>query len=603
MLKHHELVSQNKCYIRYKNFCYKTFISVAIIIKNGIWRRKSMDKKFVIGILIIVLCATVLPGAGQPTKKAGVEQQNVQSSTSGRGPIDSWPMFRYEPGNTGYTTSRSPEMDHLVWKHQISSGNFGSTPILSGNKLYMSTGWYYKQRSKTLDLTTHPLSAIEFLQDLLKNQHDVTSGVFCLDAKTGAQLWTHPMFAPLDPAVINDKLYLTDMASYSDYSILYCLDTQTGNTVWQKQIDQVVLSPTIVADNKIYLGCLDLYSYQGSFKCYDLNGNFLWNYILQPYEAIWFSAPAVSGGYVYFFTFNMYEGGGRLCCLNAATGQFIWSKSIFSVIPYYYFYQEISPACANGKVYAIDLNFYSYTGYLKCFNGATGSLIWSYPFGSAVPISTPAVTDDSIFLLASYFSTPTGFLYAINSENGTLRWTFPLSGSSYMLFGSPVCSSEKVILAPQLTKSLACFDQQTGTLDWEYMLDNETLGFPAISNGWIYIPDYMGNIYAFEDAVQIESVSGGFLGVHAKIQNIGNSTATNVTWGITVVGGALGFIDRSKGGTIQAIQLGESTTVRVMPIIGMGKVDITVSIHMPNTNTIKVVKHGLVLGFMTFITS
>jgi outer membrane protein assembly factor BamB len=494
-------------------------------------------------------------------------------------------------------------MNHLTWRHQISSGSVGTTPILSGGKLYMSTGWFYKQGSKSVDFMAHPLSAVEFLKDLLKSQYDATAGVYCLDAKTGVQLWSHPLTAPLDPAVINGKLYVSDSNIYSYASTLNCLDTQTGNTVWQKPIDQLILSPTIIADNKLYLGCLDLYSYQGTFRCYDLNGNPLWTYILPTFETMWFSAPAVAGGFVYFCTFNLYYGGGHLYCLNAATGQYVWSKQIFSVVPYYYSFQELSPVCAQGKVFAVDLDLYSYDSHLKCFNGATGSLVWEYSFGTTLPVSTPAVTSDSVFLVGSYQGGSEGWLYSLNPGNGTLRWRTAISGSSYMLSGSPVCSSDKVILAPQFTSSLGCFDQQTGAVDWEYMLENISAGFPSISDNWVYISDSTGVVYAFEDAVQIQSVSGGLLGVHAKIQNIGSTIAMNVTWGITVTGGALGLIDRSKSGVINDIPLGGSATVWLMPLLGIGKIQIVISVHLPNTNSIQVVKQGQVFGFLTVITS
>lgn len=109
-------------------------------------------------------------------------------------------------------------------------------------------------------------------------------------------------------------------------------------------------------------------------------------------------------------------------------------------------------------------------------------------------------------------------------------------------------------------------------------------------------------IYAFQDAVKIQSVAGGFLGVHAKIQNIGATAATNVTWGISVAGGALGLINRSKSGIIKEIPLVGSTTVRLMPLIGFGSIEIIVIVHLPNTNLMQIVKHGRILGFMTFIT-
>ncbi len=563
-----------------------------------------MDKTIVLGIALVILCGAVLPVTGQLPHKAGDNQQkNMEQQSAGGREADLWPMFRHDSGNTGYTTTDSPQMNHLAWKQQIGSET-SSTPILSGNNLYLSTGWYYKQRAKSVPLETTPRTIIESLKDYLKTltQYDPAAGVYCLNAQTGAQLWFHPMVGALDPALVNDRLYLADTDLYSYTSDLNCLDAQTGNVVWQKQLNQFALSPTIVADNKIYVGSLDIYTFQGAFRCFDLNGNQLWNYVLPPYEAMWYSAPAVSGGYAYFLTFNLYFGGGHLFCLNAATGQFLWSQPIFSMIPYYYFFQGISPVCSQGKVFAVDLDLYGYYGYLKCFNGATGSLLWVYATTPNLPVSPPAVTNDSVFLLTSDLSGSSGQLCALYSANGTVHWTNPITGTTYMVMGSPVCSAKNVILNLQFTNLLGSFDQQTGALNWEYTLDNETLGSASIGNGWLYISDYKGTVYAFQDAVAIQTVAGGFLGVHAKIQNIGSAIATNVSWSIAVTGGAFGQIDRSKSGTIKEIPLGESTTVRLMPLIGIGSIKIVVSVHLPNTNSIQTVKNGRILGFLTLVT-
>lgn len=390
---------------------------------------------------------------------------------------------------------------------------------------------------------------------------------------------------------------------YTYYSSLYCLDAETGNEDWQKPIGSLVLSPTIVADEKIYLGCLDLSSYYGSLKCFDINGNIKWTYPMGVYEIMWFTAPAVYNGKVYFITSNLYSYSGKLYCLDAETGQFIWSKPLSGS---WYWFGSSSPSCANGYVYAVDFNFYSYSGMLKCFDAETGEIQWTQNIGWS--FSTPAVCEESVFVTAFDIFSYNSWLYRINAETGTLIWKVPIPDFSYFFFSSsPIAADAKVFISPMgyysYSNNIYCYSIKDGSLVWNYALDHETMSALSIADEGVYATDCMGTIYAIEDVLKIKDISGGIMNVKAEIRNIGDYDFTDVSWSISVAGGMLGLINRTVTGTIPTLKAGDSKLVRAIPIFGFGKVEIIVTTTMPGINNIKKVKEGYVLGPLVIIPS
>jgi outer membrane protein assembly factor BamB len=564
-----------------------------------------MNKKIVVVVMMVVMIATAFPAAGLLPMKAGFTdqvKQIEQSILSKRGVNDVWPMFRHDAGNTGCSSFEAPFTNHTIWKKKITDEfHYGTTPILYADKIYVSTNWFYKSTPKmTNPFTDTPPSPSEIIQSLRCHDNDTSIGLYCLDAKTGEQRWFRPMAAPNDPAIVDGKLYITDVNYYSYLSSLYCLNATTGDVIWEKSVNALILSPTIVADQKIFLGCLDLYSYAGSVKCYDLSGSLLWNKPLSTYELIWFTAPAYSGGYLYFIATNLYSYfTGTLYCLNAATGQKMWSHSIFSLFIFYFGAQ--SAVSTDARVYVTDFDMNSYEGTLKCYDGATGNTVWTCHLGSVLSFVSPAVCGDSVYITGSDLYSYMNWLYRINVSNGMELWKVANPTPSAFGFGAVICSADKVVIVPDIyygdANELYCCDRLDGTVDWHYTADSYILGEPSIGDSRVYAAYQNGELYAFEDALKIQNISGGLLGVHAQLQNIDNTTSlTNITWNISVAGGYFGYIHRTRTGTITELKAGSSKTIRLLPILGMGKIEIVVKVSMPTIHPITKVKQGMALG-------
>jgi outer membrane protein assembly factor BamB len=480
-----------------------------------------IKKTLVFGIIILFIGGIIIPSIygnvsnmndikTVKTKDINNAIQNNARESHTMSNTDWWPMFRHDSGNTGSTTSVGPETNELLWKETITDEIYSAAPVIYNDRLYISTGWFYKTLELPKILDKSMFEAVDFteiLNDLITYNDEYFGGIYCLNADKGTNLWNYPLYAPNNPLIVDDKVYVTDLDLPSYDSSLYCLNAENGNLNWAKPVGGLALSPTIGADNKIFLGTLDYYSYSGSLKCFDFDGNSEWAYQLPENETIWFSAPAYCDGKVYFISVNMssyyyYELESKLYCLNADTGEYIWSQPISTLV---FYLGSSSPVCRDGKVFVVELEldyyYYNFESNLTCFNADTGSLIWKYTLGEYfLCLATPAVTQDSVFIagfdIYSYYS----WLYRI-STNGALVWKVPMPGIAY--FGSsssPICSANKVFLCPWeyygYAGEICCMEIGNGNLLWSYNLDYMTLAGASIADQRVYIADMIGNIYA-----------------------------------------------------------------------------------------------------------
>ena len=583
---------------------------------------KSLIKKaLVFGIIILFIGGLITPIiSGNISKNNNIKsvkniditnpiQSNSRESHTTSN-TDWWPMFRHDPGNTGCTTSIAPNTNQLCWKKKISDMMYSATPVVYNDRLYISTSSYYYDILEQLKITEKTMleapDFTEILKDLTTYKEEYNEGVYCLDADTGTELWNYPLYAPNDPLVVDNKIFVTAINISTASSSLYCLDAETGDNIWDKPVGGSVLSPTIGADNKIFLDCFNYYNFTDSLICLDFDGNSIWTYPLPKYEIICYSAPAYYDDKVYFITLDFHSYyQGKLYCLDADTGQYIWSQPIYTLIGYL---SSPSPVCKDGKVFAVDFNYYDYSSNLMCFDADTGNLTYKYPIGvySAV-LGTPAISQDSVFIVALDIFSSLSWLYKI-FINCTLDWKVMIpSGASPISFCSPVCSANKVIVYSldyyAYTSNIYCIEIENGNILWSYILDYPTMSNPSIADERAYIADYSGNIYAFEDELKINKISGSILCAKAEIKNKGASDLKNISWNIDVVGGIFDMIDKHTEGNIPTLQGNTSKTVRAFPIFGLGNVEIEVSVSMPGQSPIKKNLNGLVLGLIVIVKS
>jgi outer membrane protein assembly factor BamB len=219
----------------------------------------------------------------------------------------------------------------------------------------------------------------------------------------------------------------------------------------------------------------------------------------------------------------------------------------------------------------------------------------------------PAVCDGSVYASGFNIYGYNSYLYRLNANSGSIIWKTPLDFYSfYTLFSSPTCSKDCVFLGGgeffTYSTDIACFDQETGLIKWDHSLSDESMVTPSIADERVYIADVDGNVYAFEDKLDIGRISGSFLGVKAEFKNIAETNITDVEWLIMVRGGIFGGINTSFTGTIGFIDAGKSKVIRGYQIFGLGEVDIEVRTTMPGLDDILfMIAKGFVFGTILII--
>jgi len=146
------------------------------------------------------------------------------SITAGTAWGGDWPIYRGPNHNgisieTDWKANWGPDGPKQLWKKSIGMG-FSSITV-SNARAYM-TGNTGRKKSSADD------------KDI----------VFCLDANTGAKIWTHSFPCPLEPKyyeggtlsspIVDGKVVYT----ISKMGDLFCLDAATGKVVWQKNMNK-----------------------------------------------------------------------------------------------------------------------------------------------------------------------------------------------------------------------------------------------------------------------------------------------------------------------------------------------------------------------------
>jgi hypothetical protein len=120
--------------------------------------------------------------------------------------------------------------------------------------------------------------------------------------------------------------------------LLYCLDAETGELVWNYVFGMGVISSPAVAYGKVYIGSRD-----DLFSLDAVTGKGIWNSTI---GGVW-GSPAVADRKVYVGLGQVGQNH-EVCCLSADTGIPIWSYIIYGQEP---LYVVSPPAIAYGKVY------------------------------------------------------------------------------------------------------------------------------------------------------------------------------------------------------------------------------------------------------------
>ena len=402
------------------------------------------------------------PATTEETISAGVFSRIAIGETlmciSGQ-PRD-WSMFRGDPTHLAEGDA-GPINLALKWKFQT-GGAITSSPSIADGIVYVGS-------------------------------HD--KKIYANDAEDGSEIWSfetgYKVFA--SPAVVNGKVY-----TGSDDGNVYCLNAKTGAKLWQNsepgdidwinwgalQSFTIRTSPTVV-DGKVYVGSLDKTLY-----CLNANtGVTMWTFDSGGYI---YSTPAVADGAVYVATATGRPAA-RLYKLDANNGTVLWSKMIFyqrgpgPLVPW------ATPVVADGMVFQ-SIDGFDHYG----INATDGATLWKYrSINWAVIGASPLYAEGNVYI-ADLFS-----LVAIDAKTGATNVTDPsIKWFTFLgreIYSGPAYSGGKIYV-PTMIQALYVLDAKTGEkLSFAEMGELVTSS-PGIYDGKAYVGGWGGNLFCYEEA-------------------------------------------------------------------------------------------------------
>lgn len=240
----------------------------------------------------------------------------------------------------------------LIWSFQTAS-HVESTPFISQGKLYFTAGadgvycidalegqeiWHYKGVHADMSPVLH------------KGKVYFGTGygdykILAVDAETGVEIWSRQMPYPVwgSPSANEDLVFFgLGRGNFSDSALIpagkvVALNVETGDTVWEYEAEDAVLTAITIQDGYVIFGSRDGYVY----CLQETDGKLAWHTDLGGPVV---SSPAVTPKVVYAATKN-----GFLYALSAENGEMQWEFNTRTVARNIEFYS--SPAVANGMLY------------------------------------------------------------------------------------------------------------------------------------------------------------------------------------------------------------------------------------------------------------
>jgi outer membrane protein assembly factor BamB len=272
------------------------------------------------------------------------------------------------------------------------------------------------------------------------------------------------------PLVVNSLIFVTAGQPPVPGTVLYALDSRTGQTVWSQPVGGTTASSSAAYDN----GTIFVVTWEGNLRAFDAAlGTPLWQLQL-PGQIHFNSALTALGGIVYTGGSGR---GGTVYAVDEATHTVLWTQSVENGA-------ESSPSVTDDvlfvsydcpQTYAID----RFTGAIKwhhigpCEGG--GGLTAVYHHGRVYVRDVYPNLDGDVF----------------SSDDGSLLGKF----NSWV---APAFEADRVYLVS--FGRLNCQNVITRESQWGFAGDAEISSAPVIANGFVYVGSKGGNLYALDTA-------------------------------------------------------------------------------------------------------
>lgn len=351
-----------------------------------------------------------------------------------------------------------------------------------------------------------------------------------LNATTGTVVWQTLTKGPMifDGAYSEGVFY----RGGTDDNTMYAFNATNGKIIWtytpQGDSDGYFVTGPAVGYGMVYEMNKDGYLYALD----QTTGDLVWKYKGPDATLLWPGMPTVADGKVYVTTGEVAEYGGQVgisefACLNAYTGQIIWTLPLEALAPresniVAYGNLYIIPGNVTTSVDASSGNEYDRINQVWCIGSniteasnwsmwradadhsstaQTGpsnlSLAWKFTTNGSV-ISSPSVVDGIV-----YVGSEDKYIYAIGAWGGNLVWKFKTQDA---VIASLAVANGKVYTGCD-DGSVYCLDAYSGQLIWQTFVNGDlpfTYGTfvlkssPVVYGDKVYIGSLDGYLYALD---------------------------------------------------------------------------------------------------------
>ena len=306
-----------------------------------------------------------------------------------------------------------------------------------------------------------------FHHDLNRSGYSTSTG-----PETNNVLWAFHVEdgAVSSPAIVDNKVYFGD-----DSKNLYCLDSDTGQEIWNRTVPYNIWGSSPAVDNgKVYFAGDSFDAYIDCLNATD--GEIIWSYKI-PGNNFLQSSPVVYDGKVFIGAPEPEPG--CMYCLDADSGEEIWISQTID--------NPGSPSVYSNRVFfgAGDFNVY-------CLDADNGTVIWKYKTGGEyspyIQIHV-AIYDDKL-----YAGGRDG-LYCLDIEDGGLIWKYPTIDK----IDTTPCTAYGFVYFAPVDDKIYCLDADTGEKIWEYDIPLYVSSSPTVADGKLYIGTGDSHSYEFHD--------------------------------------------------------------------------------------------------------
>ena len=406
-----------------------------------------------------------------------------------------WATFQFDYSNTGYSTSKAPSTDHLLWKYKDDELNaeIYSSPVVVNDYVYFinKQGYLY-----AIDRTTGDQVWRVFLEKSSYGMLTVTNGYVYVGTGTEADS--------------SDNKLCRFNALTGEEDEDFRISVSTGSIVGAP----LVMDRAGVSNDRVYFGTLQ----DNKVYCYDFATNpptQEWVYSVEnpgsgSSDGIWSSLTFydIPDPLILFSTNYEFSGGGisrGLYCIDTQ-GKLRWKFP--ASVPTTNLQCYSSPTLYYDQVTKRGMAFIGMgksgvpsEGKLYCLDITNGNIFWEIPTGGGNlgygVVSSPVVAYDRVF-----FGACDGKLYAANLE-GNIIWSYQTPNYGDGIYSSPAVADNKVYFGSD-NRYFYCLNVNNGSVIWKYNTSVDSItgtygvvSSPSIAYNRVFFCGCNGYLYCF----------------------------------------------------------------------------------------------------------